>query len=202
MPPEVDPSVFWYTFSAIPQTLASAFAFLLAVILYRIQATEGTLSKIARSIAELHLGGGISNETRQAYEIGDWDDWRKNVDLDWKKWVARYETGGDRYPEKNREAYEAIRKRFEDHYGSLATIRSQLVTPLKLTVTTVCLSFFLLMLTTRSLLKALGIAIPSACMLVLVVLAICTIWSFATLVATSVGVSLTGGPENYPERYK
>ena len=45
---------FYYTLSTISQTLAGAFAFLVAVVLYRMQAIKGALPMLEEKASEAH----------------------------------------------------------------------------------------------------------------------------------------------------
>jgi hypothetical protein len=75
-----DLSSFQYAFSTIAQTLATGFALLTAVVMYRLQSISATFPVRARS-----LEGNLDFNTPQkqalrtrlnyAYEKGDWDTW-------------------------------------------------------------------------------------------------------------------------------
>jgi hypothetical protein len=62
----MDPTVFYYTYSTIAQTLAGAFGFLVAVVLYLIQSITNSLPHKAKNLGHhFHQGGQIDEPIRQ-----------------------------------------------------------------------------------------------------------------------------------------
>jgi hypothetical protein len=71
MPP-VDLAVYFYTYSTIAQTLAGAFGFLVAVVLYLIQGIHRHISNCAATLAA--NSPADRNRLRQLLDGGRWDE--------------------------------------------------------------------------------------------------------------------------------
>ncbi|MFN0050589.1 MAG: hypothetical protein ACKV0T_00270 [Planctomycetales bacterium] len=69
---EVDVSVYYYTYSTIAQTLAGAFGFLVAVVLYLIQGIHAHVSNCAASLVA--NSPADRNKLRQLQSGGKWDE--------------------------------------------------------------------------------------------------------------------------------
>src|SRR5579863_9735817 len=72
MPEAVDISVYFYTYSTIAQTLAGAFGFLVAVVLYLIQGINVHISNCAAALVA--NSPADRNRLRQLQSGGRWDE--------------------------------------------------------------------------------------------------------------------------------
>lgn len=70
--PEIDSSVYFYTYSTIAQTLAGAFGFLVAVVLYLIQGINAHISNCATALVA--NSPADRNRLRQLQSSGRWDE--------------------------------------------------------------------------------------------------------------------------------
>jgi len=70
--PEVDATVYFYTYSTIAQTLAGAFGFLVAVVLYLIQGINSHISDCAGALVA--NSPADRNRLRQLHSGGRWDE--------------------------------------------------------------------------------------------------------------------------------
>jgi len=70
--PEVDSSVYFYTYSTIAQTLAGAFGFLVAVVLFLIQGISSHISNCASALVS--NSPADRNRLRQLQSGGRWDE--------------------------------------------------------------------------------------------------------------------------------
>src|SRR6516164_9894641 len=72
MPESIDGSVYFYTYSTIAQTLAGAFGFLVAVVLYLIQGIHTHIQTCAATVVANSLAD--RNRLRQLQSGGKWDE--------------------------------------------------------------------------------------------------------------------------------
>jgi hypothetical protein len=72
MPDNIDASVYFYTYSTIAQTLAGAFGFLVAVVLYLIQGINAHIGNCA--LALVANSPADRNRLRQLQSGGRWDE--------------------------------------------------------------------------------------------------------------------------------
>jgi hypothetical protein len=70
--PELDYSVYFYTYSTIAQTLAGAFGFLVAVILYMLQGINAHISNCATTLVA--NSPADRNRLRRLHSSGRWDE--------------------------------------------------------------------------------------------------------------------------------
>ncbi len=70
--PELDSTVYFYTYSTIAQTLAGAFGFLVAVVLYLIQGINAHISNCAETLVV--NSPADRNKLRQLRSSGRWDE--------------------------------------------------------------------------------------------------------------------------------
>jgi hypothetical protein len=70
--PDVDVSVYFYTYSTIAQTLAGAFGFLVAVVLFLLQGITTHISNCA--LALVNHSPADSGKMRQFHSSGRWDE--------------------------------------------------------------------------------------------------------------------------------
>lgn len=115
-----DPTVLYYTYSTIAQTLAAAFAFVGAFILFYLQSVNQTCERISDNIFEsLNYGSHI----KRLFLSGGWESYRKNFEEYMitdrvKVKISNYLTKNIRNPTDNekREFREEIKRKLIESY--------------------------------------------------------------------------------------
>jgi hypothetical protein len=116
MPEEIDASVYFYTYSTIAQTLAGAFGFLVAVVLYLIQGINTHISTCAASLVA--NSPADRNRLRQLQSGSRWDEM-----------IHLHASAGQQNPALSSETNRVTDEQFQEmrrQVGRLAGVRREL----------------------------------------------------------------------------
>ena len=138
-----DYSLFYYTYSTIAQTLAGAFGFLIAVVLYQRQAINSRLPSIAESLESMRDLAPIEKERLRHLRIRE----------EWAKYLASARQLGfspiPGFRSKETEIEELF-KRFQEDVDKLSSISKWFQWSLRFTGITITACFMLMPLTNKS----------------------------------------------------
>jgi len=167
----MDYSLFYYTYSTIAQTLAGAFGFLIAAVLYQRQALSSRLSSVAELLESKPDLASIEKDRLRNLKIREeWVEYLR---------IARELRFGPRGTRSGETEIEELFERFQEDVDKLSSISKRFQWSLVFTGVTITACFILMPLTNKSVIGNPYLA--GFFLIVTVAVAIANLWTYYCL---------------------